>query len=544
MGGDDTGQVIRESLRASVEAALVALEVDPLPPSFSIERPARPEHGDWSTNVAMAAAKNAGRNPRELAQELVDYFGASPPEHVEAVELAGPGFVNFRLADTWLHEVLTEVVSKGEADFARHNFGAGQKVNVEYVSANPTGPLHVGHGRGACYGDSLARILKRCGYDVSTETYLNDRGTQMVNFAASLEARKAGDPLPEDGYAGQYVIDWAAEMPDDADPLEWGRQRALDSHAESLGAINVSFDVWFSERSLVTSGEIEETIAALRERDMVFDEDGAVWLRSTEHGDDKDRVLVRSNGEFTYLAPDVAYHRNKYERGFDEVVDVWGADHHGYIARMRAALAALGYDPVETFHVPVVQMVRLVRSGEEVKLSKRTGDIIELQEVVDEVGPDATRLTYLLQSLDSQQTFDLDVATAQAMENPVFYIQYAHARIHSLKRVAAERGVETTPLEDVDLSVLTHERELEVLRSLFELPAIVELAAAERAPHKVTTWVRELAGAFHGFYHDCRIVGDDVEPAVTQARLWLIEAARVGLGVGLDLLGVSAPETM
>jgi len=544
MSASDTGGVIRESLRTSVHDALVALAVDPLPTSFTIERPARPEHGDWSTNVALAAAKNAGRNPRELAQELVDHLSASNPSHVEAVEIAGPGFINFRLADTWLHDVLTETVNAGEADFGRSDLGGGRRVLVEFVSVNPTGPLHVGHGRGACYGDSLGRILDRVGFDVSHENYLNDRGSQMTNFGASLAARHAGTPLPDDGYAGQYVIEWAREMPDDADPIEWGRERAIRDHQEVLAEINVSFDTWFSERSLVDSGAIEDTIALLRDRDMVFDDDGAVWLRSTAHGDDKDRVLVRSNGDYTYLAPDVAYHRDKYERGFEDLIDVWGADHHGYIPRVRAALAALGFDEANSFHVPVVQMVRLMRDGREVKLSKRTGDLIELRELIDEVGADSTRLTFLLQSLDSQQTFDLDLAMSQAMDNPVFYIQYAHARIHSLKKVAAARGVTVAPLADVDLSVLTHDRELDVLRQLFELPSVIELAASEKAPHRVATWSREMAAAFHGFYHDCRIVDDDVAPEVTQARMWLLESSRIGLVVALDLLGVSAPESM
>ena len=535
--------MIQDALRAAVTEALTALGVDPLPTSFAIERPARPEHGDWSTNVALAAGKPAGRNPRELAQELADHLTANPPAHVTAVEIAGPGFVNFRLADTWLHDVLTVAATEGVDNYARLQLGAGTRVNVEFVSANPTGPLHAGHGRGAAYGDSLARILDRAGYDVERETYLNDRGAQMQTFADSLAARRDGGEPPEDGYQGQYVIDWAAEMPADADPAEWGRERAIEAHREVLEAMNIRFDTWFSERSLVDSEAIVATLAELRAKDMVYDNDDAVWLRSTDHGDDKDRVLVRSNGDYTYLAPDVAYHRDKFARGFDLLIDVWGADHHGYIARMRAALAALGHEP-EAFEVPIVQMVRLVRDGEEVKLSKRTGEIIELAEIVEEVGADAARLTYLLQSLDSQQTFDIDLAASESMDNPVYYVQYAHARIHSLMRVAAERGVERQPLDTVDLSVLTHERELEVLRVLFELPGMVELAANDRAPHRITTWVRELAGAFHGFYHDCRIVDDDVSAELAQARLWLLESARVGLVVGLDLLGVSAPESM
>ncbi|HVN49901.1 MAG TPA: arginine--tRNA ligase, partial [Acidimicrobiales bacterium] len=427
--------------------------------------------------------------------------------------------------------------------YGRLAIGDGRRVNVEFVSANPTGPLHAGHGRGAAYGDSLARLFERCGYEVSRENYLNDRGTQMANYAASLAARKAGTPLPEDGYAGQYVVDWAAEMPDDADPAEWGEARAIEDHRQVLDAMGVRFDTWFSERSMVESGAIDATLGDLRARGVVFDQDGAVWLRSTDFGDDKDRVLVRSDGEPTYLLPDIAYHRDKFARGFELLVDVWGADHHGHVAPMRAGLQALGHDDV-SFETPLVQLVHLMKGGEPVRISKRAGNIVELREVLDEVGPDAARLTFLLQSIDSPQAFDLDVVASQAMDNPVFYVQMAHARIRSIERVAAERGVQRAPLDDADLALLTHERELEVLRVLSTLPDVVGSACADRTPHRVTTWVRELAGAVHGFYHDCYVLGDDIAPATTQARLWLVESAAIGLAIGLDLLGVHAPDSM
>lgn len=535
--------MIRDQLVDALRATLVALEVEPLPESIHLERPARREHGDWSSNVAMATAKRAGRNPRELAQQIADALGAAPPPHVTAVEVAGPGFVNFRLGDSWLHDVLTEVVTAGAEDYGRHQTGAGVEVNVEWVSANPTGPLHVGHGRNAAYGDSVVRLLERCGYQVAREFYLNDRGTQMQNYAASLAARKRGEALPEDGYNGQYVIDWAEEMPDDADPLEWGEQRAIADHEEVLAAMHITFDVWFSERSLIEREAVTATLGDLRARDMAYDLDGAVWLRSTTYGDDKDRVLIKSDGEFTYLLPDIAYHRDKFSRGFDLLIDVWGADHHGYVQRMKAAVQALGHEP-DQVEMLLTQLVRLVRGGEEVRMSKRTGDMIELREVIDEVGADAARLTFLLQSPDTTQTFDIDVVKSQAMENPVFYIQMAYARIRSIKRKATELQVERRPLAEADLSLLTHERELEVLRSLSELPDTVLLACTDRAPHKVGTWVRELAGAFHGFYHDCYVMGDDIPADLTQARLWLAEAAEIGLAIGLDLLGVSAPEQM
>ena len=532
---------VRDTLIEAVRSALVDLGVEP-PGAVQLERPGNPDHGDWSTNAALACAKAAGRNPRELGTDLAARLEADPPTHVVGVEVAGPGFVNFRLADTWLHDVLRDVVVAGEDGYARHDVGAGERVNVEFVSANPTGPLHAGHGRGACYGDSLARLYERCGHPTEREFYINDRGAQMENYAASLAARAAGEEPPEGGYHGQYVVDWAAEMPTDADPLEWGYARALSAHREVLEALHIRFDTWFSERSMIASGAIDATMADLRTADAVYEQDGATWLRSTDHGDDKDRVLVKGDGEYTYLLPDAAYHRDKFSRA-DRLVNVWGADHHGYVARMHAAMHALGHDASE-LEVAITQMVNLQRGGQEVRLSKRTGDIVELSEVVAEVGADAARFTYLLQSVDSPQTFDLDLVASQVNENPVFYVQYANARIHSIARRAAEAGVVPPDLADTDLTPLGHPRELRLLRALHELPDTVLRAARERAPHQVATWVRDLAADFHGFYHDCRVMGDDVDAGVTAARLWLTEAVRVGLAVALDLLGVDAPEEM
>ncbi len=535
--------MIRDQLAEAVRAALATLEVDPLPETIHLERPARREHGDWSSNVAMVTAKQAGWKPRDLAVALAQRLDAAPPVHVRHVEVAGPGFVNFHLADSWLHDVLTTVVTEGVDGYARPDLGGGTRVNVEFVSANPTGPLHAGHGRGAAYGDSLARVLERCGYAVHRENYLNDRGTQMQLFAASLAARQRGEDVPAGGYQGDYIGEWAAEIPEGVDVLEWGEARAVEDHRETLQRMNVHFDTWFSERSMIESGAITQTLADLTARGVAFEQDGATWLRSTSFGDDKDRVLIKGDGEFTYLLPDIAYHRDKFGRGFALLIDVWGADHHGYVPRMRAAIEALGH-PVEQFEVAITQLVNLVQGGEPVRLSKRAGDIIELRDVLDEVGPDAARLTYLLQSIDSPLTFDFDVVKSQAMDNPVFYVQMAYARIRSIERVAGERGVVRAPLDGVDLALLTHERELEVLRSLSELPDTLAVAAHDRAPHRITTWVRELAGALHGFYHDCYVLGEGVPPELTQARLWLVESAATGLAIGLDLLGVSAPEAM
>ena len=533
--------MIRDQLAAVLMNTLSVLEVQPLPESINLERPARREHGDWSSNVALATAKRAGWNPRELAGRIAESLNADLPAHVLSVEVAGPGFVNFRLADSWLHDVLGEVLDAGVNSYARSSVGEGTKVLVEFVSANPTGPLHAGHGRGAAYGDSLARILSRCGYEVSRENYLNDRGTQMQLFVASLAARQRGENVPEGGYQGQYIVDWAAEVPEDADLMEWGQARAVADHRSTLSRMNVEFDSWFSERSMVDSGAIETTLADLRERGVVYDHEGVVWLRSTDHGDDKDRVLIKSDGEFTYLLPDIAYHRDKFTRGFDLLIDVWGADHHGYVPRMKAAMQSLGHDPSELECV-IIQLVNLLKGGEPVRFSKRAGDIVELAEVLDEVGADSARLTYLLQSVDSTQTFDYDIVKSRAMDNPVFYVQMAYARIRSIFRVAEERGV--LRAEQVDRSLLVHERELDILRVLSELPETIAAAATDRAPHRVATWVRELAGTVHGFYHDCYVMGDGVSAELTQARLQLVEAASIGLAIGLDLLGVSAPDQM
>ena len=534
--------MVTDSLADALRAALTSCGVA-APAAIHLERPARREHGDWSSNVALASAKAAGRNPRELAGDLVAALEADPAPHVAKVEIAGPGFVNFHLDDGWLHDILTQVVTEGTEGFATPDLGGGKKVNVEFVSANPTGPLHAGHARGAVYGDSVARLLERTGHDVEREFYVNDRGTQARLYAESLVARKDRQEPPEGGYQGEYIDDWAAEMPDEADPLEWGLARARRDQADTLARIGIVFDTYFSECSMVASGAIEQTLADLRDRGVAYDQDGATWLRSTDYGDDKDRVLVKTDGEYTYLLPDIAYHRDKFARGFELLINVWGADHHGYVSRLKAAVQALGHDPDE-LEIVITQLVNLLRAGEPVRLSRRAGNIITLAEILDEVGADSARLTFLLQSMDSQQTVDLAEVASQAMENPVFYVQYAHARIQSISRKVVERGVERAPLAAADLGLLTHERELELLRSLSELPEVVAGATLGRAPHQVTSWVRELAGRFHGFYHDCYVVADSVDPALTQARLWLVESVRIGLTIGLDLLGASAPDEM
>jgi len=534
--------MIKDQLLDAVEAALADLGIAPMPPGVVVERPARREHGDWSTNAALVSSKAANKNPRELGQALADQLTENRPPHVEALEIAGPGFVNFRMEPGWLHDILTEVVTLGEAGYARPDLGHGQAVNVEFVSSNPTGPIHAGGGRWGAYGDSLARILERCGYRPHKEFYINDRGNQIALFGQSLVARRDGDDVPEGGYQGAYVDEWAAEMPSDADPVAWGVERSLADARDVLASMNVEFDTWSSEKAVVDRGAESEVLDQLKQSGLVYESEGAVWLKTSEYGDTDDRVLVKSDGNYTYFTPDIAYHVDKYNRG-DHLIHILGADHHGYYPRMRAALIALG-KPADSYEVIIGQNVKLTRAGQEVKMSKRAGELVEIRDLIDEVGPDVARFAYLLQSIDSPQTIDIDLLTAQAADNPVYYVQYANARIHSLGREAGERGIERGPLAGVDLSVLTHERELELLRQLSALGEVLEIACNERAPHKVTTWVRELASSFHGFYRDCPILRSDLDSDLQQSRLWLAESARIGLAIGLDLLGVSAPEQM
>lgn len=535
-------RVIRDDLLEAVHAALTALGVADIPAAVVIERPARPEHGDWSTNAALVCSKALGKNPREIGQALADVLTADPPKHVEAVEIAGPGFVNFRLVNTWLHDVLADVVAGGVEGYARPALSDGLRVNVEFVSANPTGPLHAGHGRWAAYGDSLCRLFARCGYRPLAETYVNDRGVQIQHYADSLAARKRGEQPADDGYQGAYITEWASQMPDGVDPVAWGTAYALNDQKDALAAMHVAFDTWSSELESVAAGHMISALERLREAGHVYEQDGATWLRTTDFGDDKDRVLIKSDGDMTYLLPDIGYHESKFERG-DLIIDILGADHHGYVPRMKAALQLLGH-PADSYEAIIGQNVKLMRDGEEVKLSKRTGTMIELRELVDDVGPDVARFAYLMQSIDTSLVLDIDLLRQQSSENPVFYVQYAHARIHSIGRMAAERGIERAPLAEADLSLLRHERELQLLRDLFSLNDVLISACTERAPQKISAWVRELAAAFQGFYHDCPVLRDDVDPALQQSRLWLVEASRIGLSIGLDLLGVDAPEQM
>ncbi|CAN5239940.1 arginine--tRNA ligase [soil metagenome] len=509
-----------------------------------LERPKNPEHGDWSTNVAMTTAKRVGRNPRELATELVAQLSGDPPNHVERVELAGPGFVNFHLAPTWLHEVLTEVIEAGAQGYATPDLGGGERVQLEFVSANPTGPIHVGNGWFASYGDALARLLERTGHEVRREYYVNDTGGQIRTLGASLLAHRQDRPVPADGYPGEYVAALAGDYtgPDDVTAAgRWGAERILAGIRSTMESVHIHYDEWYSQASIEESEAVAETVEVLRQKGLVTEEDGALWFESASFGDPRERrVLRKSDCDYTYLAGDIAYHRDKFlTRGFDRVIDVWGADHHGQVASLVAGVRALGIEE-HRIEIRLGQMVSLA-SG---RMGKRLGNAVDLDDLVADLGPDATRLLSLLTSIDQAVTVDLEKVRSESKESPVFYVQYAYTRIASIFRVSVERGIERRPLATVDLGLLTHERELDVLRSLSELPDVVQIAVVDRAPHKVATWVRELADRFHGFYHDCYVMGDDVPPELTQARLWLVESAQTGLSIGLDLLGVSAPESM
>src|SRR4051812_34664057 len=542
--------VIAADLIASVTSALDAAGLPVPEPGVEVTPAKAREHGDWQTNVALVLAKTVGASPRDVAQRLVDALQASPPRHVERVEIAGPGFVNFFLAPSWLHDVLTAAVDAGDA-FGHGDEYSGARINLEFVSANPTGPLHAGGGRWVAVGDAIANLLAVQGAVVHREYYLNDAGAQLDTFTASLMARYHDTPLPEDGYQGQYLVDMAAamraELGDDVVPAqaeEWGYAQVLRSLQDDLGRMGVHFDTWFSERTLHDRGDVTAVLEQLRAGGHTYEQDGAEWIATEVLGDQRDRVLVRANGTTTYLLNDFAYHRDKFARGWDHLVDIWGADHHGQVKSLQVGMRALGYGTTDAPEPEIIlgQLVRLERSGELVRLSKRAGTVITLADILDEVDPDVARLTFLLQGIDTAQTFDLDVVTQQSMENPVYYVQYAHARVASIGRKAATAGITRRPLDAVDVGVLTHERELELLRALADYPDVVRQAATLRAPHRVTTWVRDFASRFHGFYRDCRVLTDD--DAVTQARLWLVEATRVGLASALAILGVSAPDVM
>ena len=552
--------MIEERLTRLISESIAAVAHDigltDVLPQVELSKPKQKEHGDFATNVALTLAGRVGRGPRDVADAIVAALPAA--SFLERAEVAGPGFINLFVTDEWLHDALREIALRG-TEYGRA-VPTGQRVQVEFVSANPTGPLTLGHARNAAIGDAIARLLEFTGWSVEREYYFNDAGGQMDRFGASVEARYlqlAGREaeVPEDGYHGTYIEDLARDILATEGPglvdlapdarvvrlREEGARRVLDQIRATLDRFGVRFDVFFSEKSLADKGEIEATVDRLRAAGYAYDADGAVWFRSTAFGDDKDRVVVRSNGVHTYFGADCAYLVDKLSRGFDHVIYVWGADHHGDVARVRGAAQALGYAP-ETVEMVIYQWVAFLRDGVPVPMSKRSGHFIALDQLIDEVGVDATRFHLLMFGNDAAMNFDIETVKRQSMDNPVYYVQYGHARIGSILRTAAERGVELRPIEEVDLSLLSHEAELDLMRLLADTPGRIRAAAELRAPHRLTHAAQDLAARFHRFYTDCRVVSDDA--ALTQARLWLCTATKQAIATLLGLLGVSAPESM
>ena len=540
---------MNELIRA--ELARVATALGAADASFVLERPRDAGHGDLATNLAMVIAKARKANPRAIANEVLSAL-ALPEGVISRSEIAGPGFINFWLAGDQLASALTTIVRAGE-QYGHAEFGNGVRVNVEFVSANPTGPLHVGHGRGAALGDGIAALLEWTGHAVTREFYINDAGVQIDRVVESLWARIRREPVPEQGYHGEYLVE-AAERAAAALPatLLAGSFEAAQSalrdfiladqrkeQDELLADLGVRFDRHTSERSMYSSGRVEALLAELEARGLSYDKEGALWLRTEPHGDDKDRVLKKSDGTLTYLTPDLAYHRDKHERGFARAIDVWGADHHGYIPRMRAALRALGY-PDEFFEVVLVQLVKVMKGGEEVRMSKRAGDFVTLRDLLDWVGSDAARYYFMMRKGETPFSFDVDLARKQTDENPVFYVQMAHARLSGIFRVA---GVAADAVGDsAELEALTAAEDSELLKQLLKFPEVVAGAARAREPHRITGYLEDLARVAHYWYHHCRVLGE--APATERARLVLARAARQVLRNALSLLGLSAPDRM
>ncbi|EMR07854.1 Arginine--tRNA ligase [Bhargavaea cecembensis DSE10] len=548
-------QQLKDALGSAVEKAGLTEGADV--PDVMLETPKNKENGDYATNIAMQLTKIAKKPPRAIAEAILGNLDTDGTP-IKSVDIAGPGFINITVKTDYLGDVVKDVLEKGE-NFGRSDAGGSEKIQVEFVSANPTGDLHLGHGRGASIGDALCNVLDYAGYDVSREYYINDAGNQINNLALSIEARyfqALGEEreMPEDGYHGKDVIEIAnalaqehgdkfAKMPEE-ERFQWFRKHGLgielDKIKKDLADFRVSFDNWFSESTLYGSGKIDAALDKLKENGHVYEEDGATWFRSTTFGDDKDRVLIKQDGSYTYLTPDIAYHEDKLQRGFDKLINIWGADHHGYIPRMKAAIEALGYDK-DTLEVLVSQMVQLYKDGEKFKMSKRTGKAVTLRELVDMVGLDAVRYFFIMRSGDSQMDFDLDLAVSQSNENPVYYAQYAHARICSILRQADDAGLFRSE-ENVGL-LQDSEKAIDLMKKIGDFPQVVADAAKLRAPHRIATYIQELASAFHTFYSTDKVVDPD-NKELSEARLALVTATRTTVANALRLIGVAAPERM
>lgn len=547
--------VVQEAIALAVQNGELALDYSP---ESALERPRDPSHGDWATAVALRLAKELGRNPREIATVIAAHIGQN--ESIAAVEVAGPGFINLRLSNKALQKLIGDAREQGD-DFGRVDVGGNRTVNIEFISANPTGPMHIGHGRWAALGNAMCNVCEHAGWQVTREFYINDAGNQMDVFGHSvalryLELLGEDITMPENSYGGSYVIDIAQQILDEeGDTWLHVGETARDEHFRERGYllmlarmqhmlqhIGVSFDVWFSERSLYAAGEgetsaVEDMLTQLEAGGYLYKKDGATWFRTTDFSDDKDRVLIKADGSYTYFAPDIAYHLDKFNRGSEFLVNIWGADHHGYIPRMQAACEALGHGG--QLNVVLGQLVNLFRNGEVVRMSKRTGEMVTFEELIEEVGSDATKYLMLARSSDQPLDFDIEVAKKQDASNPVYYVQYAHARICSLLRKA---GVSPSQLAQVDLSLLVEPAELELARVFSQLSEVVESTARDLAPVRLTHYAEGLATSFHSFYTKCQVIGDD--ESLTKARLYLADATRSVLALVLKLLGVSAPERM
>ncbi|MEZ0481961.1 arginine--tRNA ligase [Planococcus sp. SSTMD024] len=545
-------QNIKQAIAEAVQKAGLTEETV----QVQLESPRDKANGDYATNVAMQLTRLAKKPPRAIAEAIVENLDTQSA-NIEKVDIAGPGFINIIIKKDYLNDVIKTVLEQG-AEYGRSNSGNSQRIQVEFVSANPTGDLHLGHARGSSVGDSMCNILDLAGYDVSREYYINDAGNQINNLALSIEGRYfealgKGESMPEDGYRGQDIIDIAADLvKEHGDKFlhmtkeerykafrEHGLKVELAKLQKDLADFRVHFDVWYSETSLYENGKIDAALKKLRDNGHIYEEDGATWFRSTTFGDDKDRVLIKNDGTYTYLTPDIAYHEDKIQRGFDKLINIWGADHHGYIPRMKAAIEALGYDR-DTLEVSIIQMVQLYKDGEKMKMSKRTGKAVTMRELVELVGLDAVRYFFAMRSGDSHMDFDLDLAVSQSNENPVYYSQYAHARICSILRQAAEQNF-TASIDHLEL--LTDEKEIEVLKKIGDFPQVIADAAKLRAPHRVTTYIHELASNFHSFYNANKVL-DASNEELTRARLALIEGVKTTLANALKTVGVQAPEKM
>ena len=553
----DMKETVIQGIKAALAAAVSAGDLpDGEYPDVLLEVPPQKEFGDFATNIAMQSARIAHKSPRMIADVLLKHLDAP---WLEKAEVAGAGFINFFLKHDIIYDTLCHILEQGK-QYGQAPLRAEDTVQVEYVSANPTGPLHVGHGRGAAYGSALVNLLRAAGYNVQSEYYINDAGNQMNNLAASVNARylellgKKAE-IPENGYHGADIIDTARAIieqdgdkylqMDEKDRLEIFKNRAYEEKLKALKrdleSFNVTFDKWFSERTLHPEA-IKKACETLKGNGNIYEKDGALWLKSTAYGDDKDRVVIRDNGVPTYLAADIAYHKNKYERQFKKLINIWGADHHGYVARVKAAMAALGLDPNQ-LEILLLQMVSLFRNGELVKMSKRTGQAITLNELIEEVGTDAARYFFIMRSLDTQLDFDLDLAKSHSNENPVYYIQYANARIFSIYKQVAENGdVFDMTWKNTKWDKLKEERELALIKKMAAYPEEIRKAATDRAPHRIAHFVYEMAGLFHAFYNNCHIIQTDKE--LEEARLALVTAVQITIANCLTVLGISAPETM